>query len=158
MRLNLGCGALIVPEFVNVDQYEGPGIDVVMDLDTFPWPWEDESVDEVLALDVYEHVDDPVGFVNEMWRVCRPGAKIRLRTTKWDTRQSFTDPTHKRWLTEESFDYWVPGTDFHARYGAGYSGGRHFTLDRVWQDGQELEWRLTRADWCSGSCQPPANS
>lgn len=152
LKLNLGCGALTYDGYVNVDQYADSGIDVVMDLDTHPWPWEDESVIEILALDIYEHVNDPVGFVNEMWRVCQPGARIRLRTTKWDTKQSYTDPTHKRWLTEQSFDYWLPGTMLHRRYGAGYSGGRHFTLEQVWQDGQELEWRLIRAGRCTGAC------
>ena len=152
LQLNLGCGALTKPGFINVDFYEDDEIDVVLDLDTFPWPWEDESVSYILALDIYEHVDKPVEFVNEMWRVCRPGANIRLRTTKWDTRQSYTDPTHKRWLTEDSFNYWVPGTDFHERYGAGYSGGRHFNLLKVWQDGMELEWRLRKAGRCTGAC------
>lgn len=152
MKLNLGCGEMTLYGWVNVDVYEDSGIDVVMDLDHHPWPWADESVSQVLALDVYEHVDDPLGFVNDLWRVCKPGARARLRTTKWDTRQSYTDPTHKRFLTEESFDYWVPGTEFHRRYGAGYSGGRHWLLEHVGQDGQELEWWLVRGDRCAGSC------
>lgn len=153
IRLNLGCGALVIDGWVNVDNYEGPGIDLVHDLDDQPWPWADGSVEEIVALDIYEHVDNPLGFVNEMWRVSRPGTLIRLRTTKWDTRQSFTDPTHKRWLTEDSFNYWIPGTEFHARYGAGYSGGRHFALLNVYQDGQELEWRLLRlGSRCEGAC------
>ena len=144
--------------FVNVDRYSGPRIDRVHDLDVHPWPFEDESVTELRAFDVYEHVVDPLGFMAEVWRVCRPQASVRLRTTKWDTRQSYTDPTHRRFLTEESFDYWIPGTEFHRKYGAGYSEGKHFRLDRVWTDGSELEWSLIRTDHCLGACDGLAST
>ena len=152
MRINVGCGALVMEGFVNVDSYAGPGVDVVHDLDVHPWPFEDGTVDEVVALDVYEHVDDPLGFMSEVWRVCREGAKVRIRTTWWKSENSFRDPTHKRFLTPQSFDYWVPGTELHARYGGAYSRGRHFMLDVARVDGQELEFRLVRSGSCSGAC------
>ena len=153
MKLNLGCGALIIPGFVNVDIAPGKGVDMVADLDTL-WPWPDESVDTIFALDIYEHVDKPLLFVNEMWRVMEPGGIVRLRTTFWKTEQSYTDPTHKRWLTDKSFDYWIPGTEWHARYGNAYSGGRHFSFHEngVWEDGMELEWRLRKEGRCEGAC------
>lgn len=152
MRLNLGCGDLTLPDYHNVDVVSGPGVDEVWDLDQHPWPWDTESVDGVVALDVYEHVEDPIGFMQELWRVCREGAKIRLRTTRWDSEQSYRDPTHKRFLTTGSFDYWRPGTDVHARYGRAYARGRHFDLMHVYPDGEELEWMLVRAGSCEGSC------
>ena len=147
-RLNLGSGAMRVDGFVNVDMYDGDGIDIVHNLDVHPWPFFSGSVIEVMALDIYEHVDDPIGFMAELWRICQPGAPIRLRTTYWKSENSFTDPTHKRFLTERSFDYWDPSKEYHRRYGEGYARGGHFSIDWVGVDGQELEWRLSRTDVC----------
>lgn len=152
MRLNLGSGAMVMPGFVNVDSYPGRGIDVVHDLDEHPWPFEDGDATEVVALDVYEHVNDPLGFMGEVWRVTRPGSVVRIRTTHWQTENSYTDPTHKRFLTERSFDYWVPGTEYHRRYGEAYARGKHFSIQEVLLDGQELEFRMIREGFCEGSC------
>lgn len=154
-KINLGCGRLILPAedgWVNVDVADGPGVDVVHDLDRHPWPFPSGGYGEAVALDIYEHVDDPLGFMAELWRVLAHGSQVRLRTTRWNSEQSFRDPTHKRFLTKGSFDYWHPGSDVHARYGLEYSGGRHFRVDQVWEDGEELEWRLTRLGSCEGAC------
>lgn len=55
MRLNLGCGPDIKSGYVNVDFRSLPGVDRVEDLSKFPWPFEDESADEILMLDFLEH-------------------------------------------------------------------------------------------------------
>ncbi len=55
MRLNLGCGSDIRPGYVNVDFRQLPGVDRIVDLSVFPWPFEDESADEILMLDFLEH-------------------------------------------------------------------------------------------------------
>jgi predicted SAM-dependent methyltransferase len=61
--LNLGCGMKRIEKegwrVVNNDRMEDPKrpwIDVVWDLDTIPWPWEDNSFDRVVALSVFEHL------------------------------------------------------------------------------------------------------
>lgn len=55
MRLNLGCGGDIRPGYVNVDFRQLTGVDQVVDLSVFPWPYQDSSVDEILMLDFLEH-------------------------------------------------------------------------------------------------------
>jgi hypothetical protein len=55
MKLNLGCADRHVDGFVNVD-IAAPA-DHIVDL-AGPWPWPDSSVEEVLALDVCEHIGD----------------------------------------------------------------------------------------------------
>lgn len=55
MRLNLGCGADIKPGYVNVDFFHTDGVDKVVDLSVFPWPFADECADEILLLDFLEH-------------------------------------------------------------------------------------------------------
>lgn len=54
-RLNLGAADRRIEGFISVDI--APPADQIVDL-AGPWPWEDSSVEEVLALDVCEHIHD----------------------------------------------------------------------------------------------------
>src|SRR5260221_6456805 len=47
-----------------------PHVDVVHDLDALPWPWPDASCDEILALDVFEHLHlMPEAWLRECHRI-----------------------------------------------------------------------------------------
>jgi SAM-dependent methyltransferase len=134
VRLNLGCGSQPEQGWVNLDAADIPGVDVVHDLDAFPWPFKDGEAEEIKAFDVYEHVNDPLGFMAECHRVLQPGGLLYIHTAYWKNEDSYRDPTHKRFLTEGSFDYWIPGTYLNQRYGAAYARGRHFSSERMWLD------------------------
>lgn len=136
MRLNLGCGSVPEQGWVNVDLIDQPGVDVAHDLDVFPWPFGDGTADFIKAFDVYEHVDKPLEFMGECWRILEPGGGLYIHTAYWLNRNSYRDPTHKRYLTEESFDYWVPGTFLNERYGAAYARGATFEKIAVEFDGE----------------------
>ena len=45
LKLNLGCGAKRLKGYVNVDKFGDP--DLRLDLETFPYPWNDNSVAEI---------------------------------------------------------------------------------------------------------------
>jgi SAM-dependent methyltransferase len=134
VKLNLGCGSRPEPGWVNLDSVAQPGVDVVHDLDAFPWPFEDGEAEEIRAFDVYEHVNHPLEFMAECHRVLHSGGLLFIHTSYWKNRCSYTDPTHKRFLTEDSFDYWVPGTQYHARYGPAYARGCAFMKEQIWLD------------------------
>ncbi len=53
LRLNLGCGHLPLPDHVNVDMRELPGVDVVAAIDDLPF--DDGSVREIHSAHVLEH-------------------------------------------------------------------------------------------------------
>lgn len=129
MRLNLGCGSDPVTGMVNVDLVALPAVDVVHDLDVAPWPWADGSVREILAKDVFEHVDQPVRFMTESHRVLEPGGTLLMKTPHFRHQDAFTDPTHRRFCTEHTWDYWIGGTELHRLHGAAY-GGVTFELQR----------------------------
>ena len=144
LKLNLGCGGLLADGFTGVDLVEMPGVDVVHNLDVLPWPFEDASCDEILASDIFEHVSDPVGFMTECGRVLEKGGVLRIRTNYWKCENAYTDPTHKRFATEKSFDYWCPETEFGEKYGAAYARGVGFRKMLVQLRGQELVVILER--------------
>lgn len=123
LKINLGAGSVLQPGFCNHDLVPLDGIDVVHDLDQFPWPWEDGAASRIRAFDVFEHVWHPLPFIRECWRVLRPGGVLDIHTVHWRSPNYHMDPDHKRGLELGSFDYWVPGTQLHERYGAAYTGG-----------------------------------
>lgn len=150
MRVNLGCGTDIRPGCVNVDRVALPGVDVVLDLDAGRWPWEDGSVREIVAQDVFEHVADPVLFMTECHRVLEDGGPLQIKSPHWRHRDAYTDPTHRRFCTEHTFDYWVPGTQLYQQ-GNHVMGGVPF--DRAAQNvhGGALYVLLIKRQGISGS-------
>lgn len=120
--LVLGCGDSPLPandewpEVVNLDMFPLPGVDVVHNLDAYPWPFSDESFDTVIANSVLEHLDDIVRAMEEIHRVLKlkrasgdPGLAI-IAVPQGGSFNHYTDPTHKHGFTEHSFDYFDPGT------------------------------------------------
>lgn len=98
LKLNLGCGNRRFEGFVNVDKYGSP--DVQHDLEQFPWPWPDSSVDQVRLIHVLEHLGrDPevfIGVMKELFRVCRHGAQVEIVVPHPRHDNFLGDPTHVR--------------------------------------------------------------
>jgi SAM-dependent methyltransferase len=108
MRLNLGCGNKHMDGWVNVDKFATPAVDQVLDLEKFPWPWPDDSVDEVLLFHVLEHLgaqtDTYLGIFKELYRVCRDGATILIAVPHPRHDSFISDPTHVRPITPEGIN------------------------------------------------------
>lgn len=86
MKLNLGCGPDIREGYVNVD-FKGSDNRVLnMDLSHFPWDFEDNSVDEILMLDILEHFPYKIteSILNECWRVMKVGARIEIQVPDFE--------------------------------------------------------------------------
>src|SRR4051794_17075979 len=77
--LDIGCGPNKVPGAVGVDCLALPGVDVVHDLDSYPYPFAADSVDEIHAYHVLEHVPDVMATMEELWRISKPGATVHIR-------------------------------------------------------------------------------
>ena len=142
-RLHLGCGKHPKPMYTNVDKYPLPGVDVVHDLEVIPWPFDTETHDEIVGIDIIEHVVNAVGFMNECARILKPGGILNLRTCYYLSKNAFTDLDHKHFPTDESFDYWCKGTFFNQEYGH-YTEGRLFEKIKVAPVNGELEVVLRR--------------
>jgi SAM-dependent methyltransferase len=106
-RLNLGCGEKRLDDAVNLDLTSATSPDVVWDLHQTPWPFPDNRFDEVLAFDVIEHLSDVIAAMEEIHRVCRHGAKVRITVPHFSCSNAFTDPTHRHYFGYFSFDYFT---------------------------------------------------
>lgn len=105
MKLNLGCGFRKLPGWLNVDASEACAPDQRVDLEAVPWPWADDSVSEVLLSHVLEHLGATpavyLGVMQELWRVCRPDARITIIVPHPRHDAFLFDPTHVRPVTAE---------------------------------------------------------
>jgi hypothetical protein len=109
-KLHIGAGNEILEGWVNHDVAALPGIDVVHDLEAFPWVFEDNQFEEVRMINVLEHLTNMVKTMEEIHRITAPDAKVTIRVPYWNSRDMATDPTHKVFFSEYSFDYFDPST------------------------------------------------
>jgi predicted SAM-dependent methyltransferase len=124
--LDLGCGDnkvttqmllesnLIVPtdqiEIIGVDNQKCPSVDKIHDLTKFPYPFKDNSVDVIYSSHFVEHLtgEQRIKFYNEIYRILKPGCKIRVIHPYYKSSRAVQDPTHQ-WppICEESYLYWT---------------------------------------------------
>ncbi len=109
-------------------------IDVVHDLEELPWPWPDSSCNEILGLDVFEHLHlMPEQWLRECHRLLIPGGALKLRVPIFGTPWHLMDPTHVRGFHPANFDYFMKGRELYQKYG-------HFYFDFCFRDGSvEIE-------------------
>lgn len=156
LRLNLGAADRHIDGFVSVDRYSAEIQDTlwnkqryeVVDLAGNDWPWEDSSVDEILAHDIVEHLRRPINTMNEIWRVLKPGARVTIEVPNASRGAgAFQDPTHVSFWTMNSFQYYEDGSFAHQRFAKAYGITARFKIVRIfevpWQDAYEQTWKIT---------------
>ena len=105
MKLNLGCGYHRIEGWLNVDRFDACAPDLVWNLEQTPWPFEDDSVDEILLNHALEHLgadsDRFLAIIQELYRVCRGGATLKINVPHPRHDDFINDPTHVRIVTPE---------------------------------------------------------
>ena len=76
-------------------------------------------------LDVIEHLPDTIAVMEEIYRICRPNAKVFIRVVNWNHRYTAMDPTHVKAFTKNSFDY------FGKRGGRSYYTHARFDVEHI---------------------------
>lgn len=105
IKVDIGCGSRKPEGFIGVDIYPWPGVDIVADLTKF-FPFPDNTVDEIRAYDCLEHLPNIIHSMNEIWRICKPGATVDILVPSTDGRGAFQDPTHVSFWNINSFMYY----------------------------------------------------
>jgi hypothetical protein len=109
MRIDLGCGKKKREGFIGVDIRQFDGVDVVCDLGKDAWPWSDSTVEEVHCSHLVEHLkpEERIHFVNELWRVMKPGAKAMIFAPHWASCRAYGDLTHQWPPISEQWPYYL---------------------------------------------------
>lgn len=102
MKLNLGCGYDLKEGYINVD-YRQP-CDIEWDLNVFPYPFEENSVDEIIMWRILEHLDDVSKVLEELYHILKIGGVIKIRVPYANSPNMWRDFTHKHFFTLDSFN------------------------------------------------------
>lgn len=128
VKLDLACGQSTREGFDGVDITAAPGVKHVVNLWQFPWPWADNSVDELHCSHHVEHIPmeyvshlhsaDPskekpphygkdlfFAFFDECWRVLKHEGVMTVICPCARSNRAFQDPTHRRFIVPETFVY-----------------------------------------------------
>lgn len=127
LKLDLGCGKNPKEGFEGVDLY-GDKAKHKVDLFKFPWPFADNSVDEIHASHFLEHIPareveerDSAGadvapfigqdmlfaFMDECYRILKPDCWMHIVVPSGRSNRAFWDPTHRRFFMQETFLYFA---------------------------------------------------
>lgn len=173
--LQLGCGARPIKRAVNHDRVKHADfVDVWCNLDSMPWAFAEggtdgpalpsaamrEPFDAIIALDLFEHLVDPYGAVNECWSLLRTGGVLIIRMSAWDNPATFADLTHRHRASEEAYDFYDRSTRLGGHYSSFHPAdtlGRlptHWRIDGVdrvnpdhrWPDHGDLQFTMVKLD------------
>ena len=106
-KLNLGCGFDKLEGFVNADCFPACNPDILLNIEQFPWGFEDNSFDYILMKHVLEHVGATFEcfkqVMQEIYRVAAPNGTIEIHVPHYRHETWWSDPTHVRAFTPMTF-------------------------------------------------------
>lgn len=137
--LDVGCGAAKRAAAIGIDIRPLPGVDVVHDLNSYPWPFSDNEFDRVLFTGSLECLDSVLQAMEEAHRVARPGGRVEIHTTHFASSNSYWDPLQKWHFSFYTFDYFLEDFTYPVYTSRKYRMIRKkFIFRRKWGMGQIL--------------------
>jgi SAM-dependent methyltransferase len=141
--LDLGCGPfkqepIYGMPFLGLDIDRHRGVDIVHDLQKFPWPIPSHSVQIVKASHVWEHIEPKYRFkfMDECWRICRPGGQLWLSAPHAGSHLEAAHPAHYMCPNQWTFQFFDP--DYQLWHSCGCK--------------KPLPWKIMRNDPNLGGC------
>lgn len=123
LKLDLGCGLKKPVEdgvtWVGVDVRPFPYVDYVINLGKDELPFEDDSVDFIQAIHVFEHLypEELFHVVSEAWRVVKPQGCLHIEVPRANTPAFFIHPDHKIAFEVDTFGFFQVPSEGHDPHG-----------------------------------------
>jgi ubiquinone/menaquinone biosynthesis C-methylase UbiE len=124
MKINIGAGDVKLEGFVTLDYDEISNPDYQLDIEKDKFPFEDNTVETVVAHHILEHLGE--GYfhcLKEIYRVCKHGAIVDIRVPHPRHDSFLADPTHRRPITVVGLQLFSKKFNKHCRE-QGYASSR----------------------------------
>lgn len=113
-KLNLGSGQFKREGYINLDWDEKANPDIKWDLNEFPYPFEDNTFEEIISEHCLEHLEDVFGVIRELHRMLALNGRLIIKVPHFS--RGFSHPEHK-----SGFDVTFP-LYFNPTFKGGYTG------------------------------------
>lgn len=112
VKLDIACGANKQDGFIGIDIQKLKGVDIVHDLNNYPYPLPDECSNMVIASHYIEHINPAefgfINFMNEIWRLLKHQGRFAICAPYAGSPGYWQDPTHCNGCNEITFFYFDP--------------------------------------------------
>ena len=120
--LDIGCGNHKWPGSIGLDIVPLAGVDIVHDLNQFPYPFSNDTFDLVRVIHVIEHIQSIPKTMEEIHRITRHGGEVIIETPHYTDISSWQDPSHLWHLSTRSFHF------FGAEHASSYYSKARFEI------------------------------
>jgi ubiquinone/menaquinone biosynthesis C-methylase UbiE len=103
--IELGCGPSKQVGVIGVDFLPLPGVDHVANIENGLPFLEDQSIDEIRSVHVFEHIENFETLMKEIHRVLKKDGIHRITVPHFSNPYYYSDYTHKRFFGLYTFDY-----------------------------------------------------
>jgi ubiquinone/menaquinone biosynthesis C-methylase UbiE len=108
LKINLGSGGKPLSGFINADKNpEAHNINVVCDLDNYPWPFTSGSIQLIVMDQCLEHLVDHNMAMREIHRILSKGGCANISVPHFTWQFAFHDPTHRHFFGYNTFFYYT---------------------------------------------------
>jgi predicted SAM-dependent methyltransferase len=102
-KLNVGCGFDLKEGYINLDVVDYGG-NMIHDLNSVPYPFEDNTFDEIFCSHILEHVNNFHSTISEIYRILKPGGILVVYAPFFLNTKYFGEPDHKIPFSIRTFD------------------------------------------------------
>lgn len=110
VRLDVGCGAIKQRGFLGMDRLPLPGVDIVHDLQAFPWPVPDDICTMIVMSHTWEHIEPKFRslLMDELWRIIRWDGQLFISCPYAGSFLESAHPEHYGCPNEMTFTCYSP--------------------------------------------------
>jgi ubiquinone/menaquinone biosynthesis C-methylase UbiE len=138
--IDLGCGRHKHEGALGVDIVETNDVDIVIDLNQYPWDLPDNSFSTVYCKDTLEHLDRPLRFLEEVYRISADDAIVHIKTPHFTNNNAWVDPTHKRPFSAFTFQDYITDEGEYSYYTD--ATFEPLSVDIQFESVKKLPWNL----------------
>ncbi len=110
IKLDIGCGLHKQEGCLGMDIVPHPCVDIVHDIQRFPWPVPSNICSFILLSHVWEHIEPKYRFrlMDELWRICRHDGQLWIACPYAGSYLEAAHPAHYMCPNEATFTFFDP--------------------------------------------------